>query len=203
MPGNYGERPQSLSARAERRRTAALMRRRQGHLGAEAAARAAAGFPICSCIRTADLFGHGIGWLSLGRRMNDGRIALGAFLVDVFCLGVKDAFFRQVSAAELDAQIGGGDFVPIAPDYALKLLQDAVGYAGSFGLPPHPEYGAAVALFGDVSAETCQENFTFGKDGKPFYVSGPNDTPARIRQIVNALNRTCGPGGFEYAIVAG
>ena len=36
---------------------------------------------------------------------------------------------------------------------------------------------------------------TFGKDGKPFYVSGPHDN---VDAIMNQLLRTAGPDNFEY-----
>jgi hypothetical protein len=44
-------------------------------------------------------------------------------------------------------------------------------------------------------------SFTFGKDGKPFYISGPRDTPERSRAIVDRLMERCGPGRFDYLVV--
>lgn len=35
----------------------------------------------------------------------------------------------------------------------------------------------------------------FGRDGKPFYFSGPYDNP---RKVVQTLERTCGPGNYDY-----
>jgi hypothetical protein len=55
-------------------------------------------------------------------------------------------------------------------------------------------------IFGDVDADDCTETFTFGRDGKPWFVNGPNDTPARVRAIKRILEQTAGPGGFGYVI---
>ena len=44
------------------------------------------------------------------------------------------------------------------------------------------------------------ETFPFGRDGKPFYVSGPNDSPTRIRRILDTLVKCVGEGGFDYLV---
>jgi len=67
-------------------------------------------------------------------------------------------------------------------------------------LAPHPDYAVAEPLFGDVSVDTCDESFSFGKSGKPFLIQGPNDTPARTRKRIEAMRRTLGDGGFDYIL---
>ena len=41
---------------------------------------------------------------------------------------------------------------------------------------------------------------TFGKDGKPLYISGPYDDP---RPVIRTLERTAGRGNFEFLAAAG
>ncbi len=91
-----------------------------------------------------------------------------------------------------------GPLVDIDPSVARKLLHDAAAYAASFGLAPREGFAEAEAIFGDIPMAT--ETFRFGKDGKPFLVSGPNDSPARIRYILDALAKRAGPGGFDYLV---
>ena len=55
-------------------------------------------------------------------------------------------------------------------------------------------------LFGDVDPAASEARFEFGKDGKPFFIAGPRDTPARCKQILTTLANTCGPDGFHYLI---
>jgi hypothetical protein len=43
----------------------------------------------------------------------------------------------------------------------------------------------------------------FGKDGKPFYVSGPYDDQRKIDRILHTLERTAGKGNYEYVIHLG
>jgi hypothetical protein len=43
----------------------------------------------------------------------------------------------------------------------------------------------------------------FGRKGKPFYVSGPNDGRYRIKEIIATLTRTAGEGNFDYLVGLG
>lgn len=47
------------------------------------------------------LFDKGIGYVVVARFKLVGEAEIGVFLVDVFCLGVKNAFFTRVSEREL------------------------------------------------------------------------------------------------------
>ena len=85
---------------------------------------------------------------------------------------------------------------------ARKLIRDAAAYAAGPGLPAAKDTPAIEAIFGDVDASACTETFTFGKDGKPFFVSGPNDTPARIRAITRTLQASRGGGGWNFLVAA-
>jgi hypothetical protein len=126
------------------------------------------------------------------------------FLVDVFCLGVKDIFYREVSEAELRSRLETlsetQDFVEVEPSRARRLIRDAAAYAAGLGLPAAKDTPLIEAIFGDVDANACTETFTFGKHGKPFYVSGPSDTPARVRTIRQALEKSCGTGNWDYLV---
>ena len=160
--------------------------------------------PIYECKVPANLFEMGIGNVVFSRQLPSGQIAASVFLLDVYCLGVKNAFYSIVDVAEFKNLID-----KISYDYPLqeihpagvrKLIEGGVAYARQFGLNPHADYLTAAKLFGDVDALSCPVTYEFGHEGKPFYISGPNDTPARIRQIVDLLEQKCGLDGFDYQI---
>lgn len=154
--------------------------------------------------RSSGLFEDGIGYVVVSRFKSGGRVETGAFLVDVFCLGVKDAVFRQIpSLLEYDEwleEIFAEGREPMEPAAARKLVEQAVAYAAHFGLAPAADYKKGCRVFGGIRAEDWLEDFTFGKDGKPFFISGPNETPARCEQILGALERSCGPGNYGYMV---
>ena len=138
----------------------------------------------------------------LARRSSAQRVALGGFLVDRFCLGVKDALFREAEEAEIEALLDDlettAPFEAVDPSYARKLLHDAVAYARSLGLEPHADYAAIEPLFGDVAADACDVQFEFGFQGKPLYVPGPSESPTQIRRRVDLLRRRLGADGFVF-----
>jgi hypothetical protein len=132
-------------------------------------------------------------------------VAAGIFMIDAFCLGVKDAFAflrpREVFHEELLPGLGGGTTLRrVEPAYAKKLIVDAIAYARGNGFEPHPDYKLASKVLRDIDETACATEFTFGKDGKPFYIAGPNDTPARSKQIIDTLHRRLGPDGYHYLI---
>jgi hypothetical protein len=159
--------------------------------------------PVLHCFVQSNLWATGIGAVLICRELTGGRVAFANFLVDVFCLGVKDAFAEitprshyQTNVYERLAQ--HRPLTRVSPSHVRKLVEEAVAYARRLGLEPHPDYRLAQQLFGDIDVADCPETFTFGKDGKPFFVSGPFDSPARCHQIMSILGRTCGEGNFHY-----
>jgi hypothetical protein len=152
------------------------------------------------------LFESGIGTLIFSREFPDGSIACATFLLDVHCLGVKNAFYRVFPRDLYLAQIGkiseNEKLKSASAECVRKLVEEAVVYARGIGFKPHKGYARARKIFGDVDPSACGQVFTFGKDGKPLYTSGPFDTPARRRAILRTLERTCGAGGFHFIVPA-
>jgi hypothetical protein len=165
--------------------------------------RAAAGSIDC-CVLHAVLFEQGNGTLILARTAADGDLLMAAFLLDVFCLGVKDVTLQSVDRSTLDLYVKAMDstspMIEVDPAYARKLVRAAVAYAQSIGFDPPREYEAAERLFGDISAEVCLDEFTFGHNGKPLYVPGPSETAGQIGRRVQQLYRRLGDGGFDLAM---
>ena len=153
------------------------------------------------------VFSQGIGHVLVARKLPDGAIAAGFFLVDPYCLGIKNAFLTVQSTIEFDetlnTQFLADDLQPVVPAYARKLIDDAVAYARNLGFEPHRDFRDASVVLGDIDPTECKEEFTFGHEGKPLYISGPHDSEARSRRIVAQLMARCGPDGAHYMIGMG
>lgn len=129
------------------------------------------------------------------------------FLLDVFCLGVKDAFYTRVSSAEYDAEVLGrifpeGNRKPLDPPSARKLVEGAVAFAQRLGFALHPVYKLGCRVFGGIKTADSAATFTFGKDGKPFYVQGPHNSFEKGLRIMNVLGAHCGKDGFHFLVGA-
>jgi hypothetical protein len=183
---------------AERRKAAAT----ESQMSQATRLRRMAGAPIHACLVSEAQPEVGLGYLILARKAADGRMAMVTFLLDLFCIGVKDVMMRVDEASEIERFIESmgrvQPLVAIEPSRARRLLRDLVAWSRSIGLPPHPDYAAAEPLFGDVPVDTSDESFRFGKDGKPLLVQGPNDTPAQNRKRLEALRRAVGDDGFDF-----
>jgi hypothetical protein len=166
-------------------------------------------YPIDACWETVSLFDSGMGYVVATRRASphSDTVLVGNFLVDTYCLGIKDAFIRTMSSSDYQSMIEDmqhqsqlGGLQRCHPGYAKKLLAGAAKYAKQYGLPPHKDYAKTYKIFHDVDAEACAESFTYGREGKPFYIAGPNDDAAKQKKIMAQLTRTAGEGNFHFML---
>ncbi len=156
--------------------------------------------PILDCLVPAELNSIGIGNLVFSRALPDGRVAMAVFLLDIFCLGVKNATYAtleaDVHAQHVEALRETGSFVVVAPAYFRKLVEGGVAYAKDLGFAPHPDYAVARQIFGLVDTALCEQEFLYGQNGKPYYVAGPRETLSQSRAIVEQLQRRQGGGDY-------
>jgi hypothetical protein len=121
------------------------------------------------------------------------------YLVDVWCLGVKDcAGPKTMDRRKLP------DFVrsffstfgqpPVAAplELAQQVVFGAVDYAHGMGFEPHPDFAKCAGHLGEWSGAN---DITFGRDGMPMYIQGPHDDTFRI---MATLRKSVGDGNFHY-----
>jgi hypothetical protein len=194
--------------KAQRRKQMVTQKRRAEALEASLPARAlrAAGAPIQHCFLTEAVFDIGMGTLVLARGATPHHVVLSSFLIDVFCLGIKDVMFESVESEVferyMDATDAGAPMVPVDPSYARKLLRDLAAWSLSIGFAPHRDFAAVERMFGDVSASASDAVFQFGRDGKPVYIPGPNDTAPLIERRIKQLRKCLGDDGFGLETAA-
>jgi hypothetical protein len=189
-----------------------ILAKQRGQEGSKARAEAVdrvrrwARAPIHSCLIQRGLFERGLGMVVLARKIGMGELATAVFLVDVFCLGIKDAMIhcigRQEFAEFIDSVGLAAPLARVEPSYARKLLREVSGYAASLGFRPHRDFTEAETLFGEVDTGDCDTVFRFGRDGKPCYIPGPNQSQGEICKTVQQLRSRLGDGGFTYIVPA-
>jgi hypothetical protein len=158
--------------------------------------------PIVACMATEDFESKGMATVTVVRKLSLGRYGLVMFLLDTFCLGVKDAFFRVADADQYEIYRNGlavaGGTASIEPARARKLVRDAADFGAANGFPPPADFAEFERIFGDVAPS--EETFTFGRDGKPYYVAGPYESAQRSEYVRKMLEQRFGPGGFHFTI---
>jgi len=170
---------------------------------------AATKYPVLHSWVTEDLFSSkGMGQVLVSRALPNGFVAVAAFLVDRLCLGIKNALVDIIPHSNYDSKFvrdmqSRFEVRSVTPALARKLVEAAVAYARDLGFSPHPDYHKAKLLFGTIDASECKEEFEFGKDGKPMFISGPHDSRQFCQFILNILTKRCGPDGFNYVLPLG
>jgi len=196
---------QKRAQKAQRRKLVVAEKRRVEILEASLPARIlrASRTPIQHCLVSASLFEDGIGTLVLARGTTPHDVAFASFLLDVFCLGIKNTMFSTLDGESferaMETMSGASVMVPVEPGYARKLLGDLAAWSRVIGFAPYRDFTVVEHLFGDVSVEASGTTFQFGRDGKPFYVPGPTESPSMVQRRIAQLRNTLGENGFDLA----
>ena len=117
------------------------------------------------------------------------KYILGAYLVDVFCLGLKNSFVsitREYAVVRAILNDFSQKPEEISYEDARSIILGAVEYARQLGFEPCEDDWD---LSGPIveAGRSFKRKFTFGLDGKPFYVEGPNDDPRKIMEKLAPL----------------
>jgi hypothetical protein len=135
----------------------------------------------------------------VARQERASRASVCGFLIDVYCLGVKDAIGPLTMGVGVIDSFRGQFFgvydeppVPAPLALAQHLVHGAVAYARGLGFEPHADFVPAAPYLGTPDGSTP---IRFGRDGEPLYISGPNDNP---RAVIRTLESTAGPGNYHY-----
>lgn len=143
----------------------------------------------------------GLASVVVARQERRNRVTACGYLVDTYCLGVKNALGpRSMAAGDLDAFVAdyfdahGEPPLQVGLDLVQHLVFGAMEYARGLGFEPHPDFGPAAGHLGEWTPPSA---ITFGRDGQPLYVQGPRDNAA---SIIATLNRTVGQGNYHYVV---
>jgi hypothetical protein len=137
----------------------------------------------------------------VAREHRHSRVSVCGYLVDVYCLGVKNTLGPQImDLVELRtfAQHFFGAYegrpLPAPIELAAALVHGGAAYAAELGFDAHPDFAATAGHLGPPPSDTP---ITFGRDGRPYYTQGPYDDGQRV---VETLMRTVGEGNFHFLV---
>src|SRR5690242_6849316 len=177
---------QKRARKEQRRKELAALARRARAVEDSLAARVAraAQAPFQGCYLTDSIFEIGMGTLILTRGASSAYLRLGAFLIDVWSLGIKDVVFEEIDGDAfdlyLDSMNAASPMISVDPSYARKLLRDLAAWSASLGFAPQRNFATVERMFGEVSVDACDATFSFGREGERVYFSGPSETRAQI-----------------------
>ena len=205
MARDERRRQKKLEKKRLKRREASSHRNLGSSVGLPSDPAVLAALPVLEGWLSSRVFETGMGSAVIARTLAPGRVLVGTFLLDLHCLGIKDAFGNVMPISEFRELVRKLDeqtpLVEKKPEYVTKLILDLEAWAQSIGFAPHADYQVAKRALVGIPAQQCSEQFVFGEDGKPCYVQGPFDRPFRVQRITETLLRTCGMGNFKIVQV--
>ena len=165
--------------------------------------------PLHKCYITENWKENGEGNIFIERKHKNGNITLGVFLVDLFCLGVRNTFY-QYNISELEEEELRENFSEdtnmVEADYNLvhNIILAGVEYAEAYGFNPHKDFERVTQY---ILAEDTEDiplmEIECGKDGKPLFVASEETNQKEISRIISTLEKTAGPGNYNYLLNEG
>jgi hypothetical protein len=143
---------------------------------------------------------QGVALALVARADRHDRVSVCGWLVDTFCLGVKNAIGpavmrrRDVSQfVRVYFKVFPAPAVRAPIELAEELVLGAAEFAAGLGFSPHPDFAQTRAHLGELGDARA---LTFGREGRPLYVAGPHDNPIAV---MRTLKSSVGSDGFAVA----
>jgi len=161
-------------------------------------------YPIFGCWVMEGWREEGITPVVVARRQDEDKVIFTVCLVDLYCLGIKDAYANaDVSLKKFQSNLPNmcsQSPEPCSVELAHEIIYGGMEYAEKYGLKPHADFAAQFCdqVLDPPETHPRTNNVAFGKDGKPLFVSGPYDDNLKISTVMSALTRTAGEGNFNY-----
>ena len=159
-------------------------------------------YPLEGCWTQEGWENNGLAVVVIARRQPDGNVAFGNYLVDYYCLGLKDTYYN----ADIPVGQFHRDYLPkmfrsvgkpmgISPALAHEIIYGSIQYAARFGFDPHDDYKLSQNLLDPPDLHEPTGTVKFGLEGKPFFVASPYDD---VDAVLGQLERTAGEGNYHY-----
>ena len=158
-------------------------------------------FPIYECLINPDWKEKGTANVVVSRQQPDGRMTFAVYLLDTFCLGVKNSLcnadfaITEYEEKLIDRFAKEAGVEKCSPELAHQIIYGAIDFAAKYGFHPDKDFKLAQYVLEPRDAIGPATDLEFGHDGKPLYIAGPYDN---VDKIMAQLALTAGEGNFHY-----
>ena len=161
--------------------------------------------PLDKCYANENWAETGLAHVMVTRRRKDGNLSVAGFLIDTWCLGVKDVFYemkidedrlKDILRSQKDSGILANEIGYVE---AHNLILGAVEFAEEAGIEPHPQFDIAANILEEDTDFIPLINYEFGKNGK--YLLMVSDSGKELRYLRTLQDRL--GDNFEYVLPLG
>lgn len=154
---------------------------------------------IGTCYVSDDMTECGEGHVIVTRRHTGGRFSIAMYLVDTYCIGVKDSLFRlRLEEEELEEML---DSVPgireCSYEEAHNWVYGAIAWAEEAGIEPDKSFAVTKYMLEEDTDEIPLIEYEFGRDGKHLLMANNNLEASRYLPL---LKKNLGEGNFAFTI---
>jgi hypothetical protein len=162
--------------------------------------------PIHECWIAPNWKEVGMTTIVVSRKHSTGNVTFGIYMVDVFCLGLKNTSvifskpeYEYDDIVETIYQAHDGKELI---DYTLahNIIYGSIAYAEDLGFQPKKDWSMSQFILEEDTEDIELIEVEFGQDGKPHYFGGPFDN---VGKIISKLEASVGEGNFFYTLYAG
>lgn len=157
--------------------------------------------PVHECLINPQWKEEGMASILISRKQTDGKLAFGTFMVDIFCLGLKNTFCNaNITLDEYENVFKEKvyrltSYIECDFDLAHQILYGAIDFARELGFEPQRDFRLSRYILEAPSEKYSSAHLEFGKDGQPFYIAGPNDN---VDFIIRKLTERVGVENFNF-----
>jgi hypothetical protein len=164
-------------------------------------------YPILECWISKDWQGEmELVQVVVARQQPDGNVCFGTYLVDKLCLGIKNTFANAgFSHSRYEREVvtktsQRTKLMKCSPELAHQIIYGSIDFAAQFGFKPQQDFALSQLILAPRGELDEPYQITYGRNGKPFFVSGPYDN---VDRILKQLEKTAGPGNFDFLMMVG
>ena len=144
---------------------------------------------------------HGLGHIIVTRLHKGGKKTIGCYLVDTYCLGVKDAFCRaRMEDYEYDGFINDMEkayhLKKISYNEAHNLIYGSIEFADEAGIAPCKDFTLAKYILEEDTEAIPLIEYEYGRNGKHLLIVSSHDEADRYMPTLRANLGT----NFNYII---
>jgi hypothetical protein len=157
--------------------------------------------PVHECLINPQWKEEGMAPILISRKQTDGKLAFGTFMVDIFCLGLKNTFCNaNISLNEYENTLKEKiyrltSYIECDFNLAHQIIYGAIDFARKLGFEPQKDFKLSRYILEEPSEKYYSSDLKFGMDGKPYYIAGPDDN---VDYILRKLSMRVGDGNFDF-----
>lgn len=134
---------------------------------------------IGKCYMTDTIFGQGEGHVIVTRNHTGGKVSMACYLVDTYCVGVKDSFYRLRMEPDeyqefIDRYGEGFGLHECSYNEAHNLIYGAIAFAEEGGIEPDESFALTKYMLEEDTDGIPLIEYEYGKDGQHFLVAMNN-----------------------------